>query len=74
MLVGGKFEKQNKIENEKTNFKQENLAEKKVMNNVNNINNVQSDDSFNLDNILNSQKINELFGLNEPENLTQRYF
>ena len=61
MLVGGKFEKENKIENEKTNFKQENLAEKKAKNNSNNI---QIDDSFNLDNILNSQKINELFGLN----------
>ena len=71
MLVGGKFEKQNKIENEKTNFKQENLAEKKA---INNSNNIQIDDSFNFDNILNSQKINELFGLNEPENLTQRYF
>ena len=39
--------------------------EKKV---VNNVNNIQSDENFNFDNILNSQKINELFGLNEPEN------
>ena len=69
MIVGGKFEKGNKIQNENTNFKKENLAEQKSIKPINNnSNNNQIDDSFNFGNILNSQKINELFGLNESEN------
>ena len=65
MFVGGKLEKQNKIQNEKPNFKKENMAEK---NNLNNSNDIKKDDSFNFDNFFNSQNINELFGLEVEDN------
>ena len=65
-FVGGKFEKQNKAQNKNINLKQENLAEISALNNPNN---QSKDDSFNFDNFLNSQNINELFGLDDlPQN------
>ena len=61
LFIGGKFEKEkeNKINNENIN----NNKEKKLEEHKNN-NNIK-DESFNLDNFLNSENINELFGLDD---------
>ena len=68
-LIGGKLDKQNnkkEIEDQK-DIRKENLAEKKNISN-NNSKNKKNDDSFSFGNFLNSQNINELFGLDEIDN------
>ena len=63
MLVGGKFEKQNKkIQEEKKELGGNDLGENP---NSKNKRKESHNDSFNFDNFLNSQNINELFGLDE---------
>ena len=63
MLMGGKFEKQNKkIDEEKI---EKDLGEKP---NSKNVQKESHNESFNFDNFLNSQNINELFGLDDLNN------
>jgi len=66
MLVGGKFEKQNKkIQEEKKELNNNNLGENAKSKNEQK---ESHNDSFNFDNFFNSQNINELFGLDELNN------
>ena len=67
MFVGGKLEKQDKVQDEKAQYKRENLADKKE-NSKNIQKDISKDDSFNFDNFFNSQNINELFGLDDLNN------
>ena len=63
LFIGGKYIKQNNMPNDSTYNKKEIKYENK--NNDLDENNNKKDDSFNFDNFLNSQNINELFGLND---------
>ena len=60
LFIGGKFEKQNEIKNIKKEKKNEEIY------NHNNNQNIK-EESFNFDNFLNSQNINELFGLDDSK-------